>query len=476
LVEKTEEASVPRIIRIKGIGVADKSLLRSVSNEDFAARLAEREPELRAYWFGSSWFRTIGYRSEGCRWLRETYEPKFAENNGGRLPDIGSDDDWAKLWEYVSAEVRAIPRWLAKTTRIRNRLEALPHVATTDLMASAGEYALKVSGLPREEVDGLFAASVSTDHPQTPPMSSLLQHKLRIPYVDQGGLRNISYVDGEAACCSFLAVLRLAVSALRSGECRSALVFGGDVMSRMTSLWSRTFGSLMGDHAGALHLVAEEGPEAEDAFPVGRSFFGYLDGSQADLIKAHAGGSRMRTTPEMLTNPLDQSHLMRMDGSGVAAHVQGLLLPGDAFDQGRATLFIAGLRRAGCLIETAEQFTAALNSLDLIVFHQANGAMVEEQENILRNRFRYSGEFFDNIATYANTTGAANLLCLYEAWVAGKLRKGMRVMVVAFGGGFTGMTCVLNWNLPNYVPVDGAPESQSTFEDMKRTVEGMILR
>lgn len=442
-----------RIIKIKGIGVADPSLLTSVSNEQYAARLASLEAQGKAYWDDNAWFRNVGYHSDDCAWLRDAYESKFADNNGGRRPNTANDEDWGKLWELVSAEFRAIPRWTKKYTLIEHRFEARDGVATSDLMASACEAALRVSGLPRELVDGIHLASVSADHPQTPTMAPLVQQRLGIPNTDpEGYLRNISYIDGEAACCSFLVVLRASVAALRNGDCDSALVCGGDVMSRMTSKYSRTFGSLMGDHGGALHLAAEEGPAEEDAFPPG-CFFGYLDGSKEDLIKAQAGGSRLSITPEMATNPFALSYLMRMkDGGGpVAEEVRRIVLPGEDFEAHRGTLVLGGLRRAFKRpIADRADFMEFLNKIDLIVLHQANGLMVTELEQVFRERFGYRGQFYDNIQRYANTTSAANLLCLFEAWQKGTLRKGMKVMIVAFGGGFTGMTCVLNWNLPDY--------------------------
>lgn len=437
---------MPRIIRIAGIGIAADELLRPVSNQEFANRLASREPELRDYWFNNQWFRKVGYFSNGVAWLRENYEPKFQEANGHK-PDITNDADWALLWELVREETQTTPEWIKKSTGIDQRFEALPGVATSDLAVSAAKAALKISGTSPDKINGVFIASVTTDHPQTPPMAPVIAYQLGIPLTDaEGYLRNIAFIDGEAACTSFLSVLRLAVSALRCGECDSALVMGADVMSRVTSPYSRAFSVVLGDHGIAVHLVVEDGPEGEDAFPP-NCFFGFTDGSCADLIMTPAGGSRLAITPEMVACPFDQSHLMRMDGPAVGDKVGQVVVPGRRFDESRATLLVGALRRAGYSVANAEEFSAALNTIELIVFHQANNRLLEPRERELVKRFGYRGRFYDNIERFGNTTAAANGLCLYEAWQKGILKKGMRFMVVAFGGGFTGMTYIGRWTL-----------------------------
>ena len=52
---------------------------------------------------------------------------------------------------------------------------------------------------------------------------------------------------------------------------------------------------------------------------------------------------------------------------------------------------------------------------------------------------------FLNLDKYGNTSAASIPLALSEAWRQGKIRKGDRVLMVAFGGGLSWGGVILEW-------------------------------
>jgi len=82
------------------------------------------------------------------------------------------------------------------------------------------------------------------------------------------------------------------------------------------------------------------------------------------------------------------------------------------------------------------------NDIDLLVPHQANLRIIEP---IAARLGVPMDKVVVNIATRANTTGATIPLALYDAEADGRLKSGSRVMLVAFGGGFTWGAAYLTW-------------------------------
>jgi 3-oxoacyl-[acyl-carrier-protein] synthase-3 len=80
--------------------------------------------------------------------------------------------------------------------------------------------------------------------------------------------------------------------------------------------------------------------------------------------------------------------------------------------------------------------------VDRFVPHQANLRIIEA----MRDQLRLPAEKFEvNIEEYGNTSAASVPLALYEAVAAGRIRADDRVVLAAFGGGFTYAACTLIW-------------------------------
>jgi len=54
-----------------------------------------------------------------------------------------------------------------------------------------------------------------------------------------------------------------------------------------------------------------------------------------------------------------------------------------------------------------------------------------------------------NIDRYGNTTAATIPICLSEWWQAGQLKPGQKIVLAAFGAGYTWGATLIHWSLPN---------------------------
>ena len=90
----------------------------------------------------------------------------------------------------------------------------------------------------------------------------------------------------------------------------------------------------------------------------------------------------------------------------------------------------------------AEEGLASVNDLDLVVCHQANARIIDHVSKKLKAQ---EGLFYKNMDRYGNTSAASIPIALDELVQSGRLRPGMRVLTVGFGGGLTWAGALLRW-------------------------------
>ena len=81
--------------------------------------------------------------------------------------------------------------------------------------------------------------------------------------------------------------------------------------------------------------------------------------------------------------------------------------------------------------------------IDCIIPHQANMRIVEAVAKRLGDGI--IEKVFLNLDRYGNTSAASIPLALSEAVAAGKVKKGDKILMVAFGGGLSWGGIVLEW-------------------------------
>lgn len=312
-------------------------------------------------------------------------------------PRLLTNHDLEKLVDTSDA-------WIVERTGIRTRHLADPQQATSDVAFPAVEQALRQAGVSACDLDLIVCATTMPDM-ILPATACLLQDRL--------GARRAGAFDLLAACSGFVYGVVLASQMIASGAARYVLVVGAEVLSRIVDWSDRTLCVLVGDGAGAAILGPSSAGGGVRAVLVG------ADGSAADVLKMPAGGTRMPASADTVAQGL---HYVRMDGP---------------------TLFKLAVRVVPQAIEEVVRRAGwALEEVNWIIPHQANRRIVEAVARALEMPL---DRFVCNIDRYGNTSSASVPLALWEAVQDGRVRDGHRLVLVAFGGGFTWAACALEW-------------------------------
>src|SRR5207253_3417959 len=90
---------------------------------------------------------------------------------------------------------------------------------------------------------------------------------------------------------------------------------------------------------------------------------------------------------------------------------------------------------------------------DLLIAHQANRRILADCAAALDVDM---SKVYMNIDRYGNTSGASIPVAMCEAWEAGMLSPGDRLLLLAFGGGYTWGGAMIRWNLHSPASANGA--------------------
>jgi 3-oxoacyl-[acyl-carrier-protein] synthase III len=308
---------------------------------------------------------------------------------------VVTNDDLAKL-------MKTSDEWIVQRTGIRER-RYIEHsgIGASDLAVPASKMALEQAGLTEKDIDAIIFATLSPDH-NFPGSGCFLGHKLGLPGVPALDVRN--------QCSGFLYGLSIADAWVRAGVYTNVLLVGAEVHSTGIELndRGRDVAVLFGDGAGAAIIGA-----AKDRGQGLKALSIHADGAGAkDLwLEAPASAYDPRLTPEMLT---EGKHFPAMNGKQVFRWATEKMP-----EVARKVLADAGV--------TPDQ-------IDLFVPHQANlriNQMVGQKLGIPE------AKTVANIEKYGNTTAATIPLGLSEAWREGRVGRGSKVLMAAFGSGFT---------------------------------------
>jgi 3-oxoacyl-[acyl-carrier-protein] synthase-3 len=303
--------------------------------------------------------------------------------------------------------------WITQRTGIKQRHWVDPDTSTSDLGTAAAQAALDDAGLTTADIDMLLVATLSADH-YFPGTACFVQEKL--------GLAGIPAIDVRQQCTGFIYAMSIADQFIRTGFARRILVVGAEVHSKGLDLSTegRDVTVLFGDGAGAVVI------EATDV----------SDGATQSHVMSthlHADGSGAREL--WLPGP-------GMAYDRFATHEMldaGLMYP----QMNGRTVYVNAVKRMGeAVTEALSANDAALDDVDLFVFHQANLRINEA----VAERFGIpESKVFNTIDRFANTTSATIPIGFAEARTAGRLEAGMLVCVAAFGSGFTWGSMLVRW-------------------------------
>ncbi len=295
----------------------------------------------------------------------------------------------------IEARVETTDGWIQRHVGIERRRIAAPGEVTSDMAAAAGRKAIEASGLNVADLDMIILATTSGDSPM-PATAVHVQQKL--------GADLIPSFDVAASFAGFLYAMTIADQFIAAGTCKTVLVIGADLLSRVVDPKDRGTLPLFGDGAGAVVLGPAEGD--------GRGILSsriHADGGLAHLLSVPGGGS---------AEPMDKERLEKRRNT---IHVEGPELFAITVKH-LSSYSMQALKAAG--LTSAE--------LDWVVPHQANRNIVEK----VSQRLGYSRKkFVENLTEYGNTGAGSIPIALDEAVRDGRIQPNQTVLLCALGAG-----------------------------------------
>jgi 3-oxoacyl-[acyl-carrier-protein] synthase III len=309
--------------------------------------------------------------------------------------------------------------WIHQRTGIESRRFAEEGVGSSDLAVKASEDAIAEAGIDKKDLDMILFATLSPDH-CFPGSGVFLQQKLGL--CDGDSPKFVPAMDIRNQCSGFLYGLTTARAMVVSGQCKHVLLVGAETHSAALdfSTRGRTVSSLFGDGAGAVVVSAT----TED-----RGIRGAWLGADGRF-----GLNLCQKVWDIKKRPF-----IPMNAEGV-----GQVAPEMAWAQMDGKIVFKHAVEKMCLavMQSCWELQIELKDIDLFCFHQANMRINQYVANQLSLP---EDKVVHNIQRYGNTTAATIPILLAESVRNGKLKRGMKVAMVAFGSGFTWGSAIVDW-------------------------------
>jgi len=305
---------------------------------------------------------------------------------------------------YFESIVDTNDEWIRTRTGIKER-RMLENGATSDLAARAVKDLLEKHHVSPEEIDVIIVATVTPDM-FFPATACLVQEKI--------GAVNAWGFDLSAACSGFLFAFQTGSSLIESGQYKKVLVIGADKMTAITDYTDRNNCILFGDAGAAVLLERSEDLNLGLQDSILR-----IDGSGKDKLYMLGGGSLNPPTKETVEKKM---HYIYQDG--------------------KAVFKVAVKGMADVSYELMQKNGLTGDDIAFLVPHQANKRIIDATGERMGLS---SDKVMMNIDKYGNTTAATIPLCLVEYYRAGKLKKGDKIVLAAFGAGYTWGASLVVW-------------------------------
>lgn len=329
-------------------------------------------------------------------------------------PRVVTNDDLAR--EY---KIDTTHDWIVQRTGIEARRFADEGVGSSDLALHASKDALARAGLKPSELDLILFCTLSPDY-HFPGSGVLLQRKLGLCEGDD--VRFVGAMDIRNQCSGFIYGLGTAAAMVKSGAAKHVLLVGAETHSAALDLSTRgrTVASLFGDGAGAVVVSATDENRGVKSWHLGS------DGRYADTLAQKIWDISKRP-------------FIPQDAEG-----RGVVQPEIMWAQmdGKKVFMHAVERMCGGIMEACWANNLNADEIDLFVFHQAN---LRINQYVAKTLQIPEEKMVNNIQRYGNTTAATIPILLAEAERDGKLKKGMKVAMAAFGSGFTWGSAIIEW-------------------------------
>ncbi len=305
--------------------------------------------------------------------------PKIKVISSGKyVPDtLITNEDLEKLVDTSN-------EWIMTRTGIQTRHKAINEL-TSDMAYKAAMHAIERVNYDKNKIDLIIMATITGDQ-MTPSTSNFVQAKLGLEH-------EVMSFDINAACTGFVYGLEIASALLQTKRFRSALIIGGEILTKITDYTDRNTCVLFGDGAGA--MIIEPSDELENT----AYFFNTAKGD--------------------LNDSLTVKKYIQMDGKKVYQFAVGAM--------------------GSAISKILDESHLDIDDIDMVIPHQAN-------ERIIQSVSKSTGipieKFMLNLNEYGNTSAASIPITISEYFDQGNT-KGKKILLVGFGGGFTWGSAIL---------------------------------
>jgi len=309
----------------------------------------------------------------------------------------------------LSQYINTTDEWIQERTGIQERRFVEKGVGPSDLAIPATELALESAGLSVENIDFIIFATSTPDY-YIPGSGCLLQEKM--------GFNEIGALDIRVQCSGFIYGLSIAEQYIKTGAFDNILLVGAEAQTTAMELNDngRDVSVIFGDGAGA--VIISRSDEKKGILSTHMHSEGkYLKELWMEAPASNAGMPRI--SPQDLK---EGKQFLKMNGKEVFRHA--------------ITRFIEVIHE--CLSAN----NLWVDDIDMLIPHQANlriTQMVQKKLGLSNDKV------FSNIHKYGNTTAASIPIALSEAVNEGKITEGKKVILAAFGSGFTWASAIMEW-------------------------------
>lgn len=316
------------------------------------------------------------------------------------LPNkVLTNDDLSRQFQDWSSEK------IFNKTGINQRHISDENEFSSDLATEAAKKLLADINFANEDIEYLIVCTQSPDF-FLPTTACIVHENL--------GLSNkAAAIDINMGCSGYIYGLGLAKSILESGQAKNVLLITADTYTKFLNSEDRSVKTIFGDGASATLLVCDS-PYPTISLPV----FG-TDGSGAKSLIVPRGGLR---NGEQLSprSGLQSRHLLEEHH--------------DLFMDGPAIFNFTLERVPEVVDDILTKEGSNLNEIDFVVFHQANGFMLE---HIRKKMSIPESKFIVSLENSGNTVSSTIPIALKNSIDNGEIKNGMKLLLVGFGVGLS---------------------------------------
>jgi len=282
--------------------------------------------------------------------------------------------------------------WIRTRTGVERRHVCAEGQTTSDMCIEAAKVAMEDAGVGPEDVDMVIAGTTTPDL-IFPNISTIIQHKLGIPACTAFSL--------EAACTGFIYALTTADKFIKAGEAKCALVLGAECITKLVDWSDRNTCVLFGDGAGAVILKPSDEP---------------------GIISCHLGADGQYK--DLLYYPVGASNNLAVAGTADA----NIIMSGNE-------VFKVAVKTLGNIAsQTLADAGVTKEELDWLVPHQANIRIIQAMAKRLEMPME---KVILTVQDHGNTSAASVPMALDVGIRDGRIKKGLLLLMEAFGGGCT---------------------------------------